>query len=91
MTSAAVPLVHGLLAAGYAVCALFFLKFWSRTCDRLFAMFAAAFALLAVHRVLAVLTYNWFGESVWLYVIRLVAFVLILVAIVDKNRAGTTV
>lgn len=82
-----VPLVHGLLAGGYAVAALFFLKFWSRTRDRLFAMFAAAFALLSIHRVLAVVTLNWFGESVWLYVIRLVAFVIILVAIVDKNRA----
>lgn len=87
MTTALVPLVHGLLAGGYAVAALFFLKFWSRTRDRLFVMFAAAFALLAIHRVAAVVTYNWFGESVWLYVVRLIAFILILVAIVDKNRA----
>lgn len=87
--TALVPLVHGLLAGGYAVAALFFLKFWTGTRDRLFLMFAAAFALLAVQRVLAVATLNWFGESVWLYAIRLAAFVIILVAIVDKNRART--
>lgn len=86
--TALVPLVHGLLAGGYAVAALFFLKFWVRTRDRLFAMFAAAFALLSVHRILAVATFNWFGEDVWLYVIRLAAFVIILVAIIDKNRAS---
>src|SRR5688572_13722616 len=40
--------VAGLLVMGYAVAALFFLRFRRETRDRLFAFFAAAFALLAL-------------------------------------------
>lgn len=86
MTTGTVGLIYGLLAGGYAVAALFFLKFWVRTHDRLFALFSAAFALLAVQRVLAVLTADWFENTTWLYLLRLIAFLVILVAIIDKNR-----
>lgn len=87
MTASLVLLVYGALATSYAIVGMFFLKFWARTRDRLFALFAAAFWLLALHRALAVVTYNWFADSTWLYVLRLVAFVVILAAIIDKNRA----
>lgn len=66
--------------------ALFFLRFWRETGDRLFAMFAAAFVLLAITRMgLAVSTETAEGLTHW-YWFRLAAFLLILVAIVDKNR-----
>lgn len=78
----------GFLAAGNLVAALFFLKFWRRTADRLFAFFAAAFALLAVQRVVLGVSREWAEESPWLYGLRLLAFVLIIVAIVDKNRSA---
>ena len=81
-------LIAGALAAGYAVAGLFFAKFWSRTRDRLFAMFALAFGLLAVQRIAIILTDSWIEDTTWLYVLRLVAFLLILVAIIDKNRQG---
>ena len=84
-TPAMVALMQGALAGGYAVAGLFFLKFWARTRDRLFAMFAASFWLLAVHRVLAV-AFASAADDTWLYVIRLVAFLTILFAIIDKNR-----
>ena len=70
------------------VIALFFWKFYRRAADRLLLMFALAFAALAAH---------WIGLAIvqphqdirhYFYVLRLVAFVLILVAIVDKNRAN---
>ena len=80
------PLVFGMLAAGYLVAALFFLRFWRRTGDRLFAFFAAAFALLAVQRVALTLATPADEEAVPYYLLRLVAFALILVAIIDKNR-----
>ena len=40
--------VGGLLSAGYAVAGVFFLSFWRRTRDSLFAVFAVAFWLMAL-------------------------------------------
>ena len=79
-------LIGGALAAGYAVAGLFFAKFWSRTRDRLFAIFAVAFWLLAIQRIAIVLSDRWLEDTTPLYILRLVAFLLILFAIVDKNR-----
>ena len=79
--------IAGALAMAYAVAGLFFLRFWKRTHDRLFAIFASAFWLLGVQRVgLAAAAYHDF-DTTWLYGLRLLAFVLILAAIIDKNRA----
>lgn len=88
MGDAVTVLVSGLLVMGYAVAGLFFLRFWRETRDRLFGIFAGAFWLLALQRLLLALSQNPDNEQVWLYGIRLLAFVLILYAIVDKNRAG---
>jgi hypothetical protein len=88
MGDALTPLVSGLLVMGYAVAGLFFLRFWRETRDRLFGIFAGAFWLLAVQRALLALFQDPDNEQVWLYGIRLLAFVLILVAIIDKNRGG---
>ena len=79
-------LISGALAMAYLVASMFFLKFWSATHDRLFGLFAACFALLAFQRV--ALPY---APEAWLsllYGVRVVAFLLIIIAIVDKNRAG---
>ncbi|HTW95107.1 MAG TPA: DUF5985 family protein [Tepidisphaeraceae bacterium] len=79
-------LLGALLAATF-IAGMFFLRFAQKTRDRLFALFAAAFWLLSL---------NWFcilfihGEEpryAALYSLRLVAFLLIIVGIVDKNRA----
>ena len=78
--------ISGALAMAYAVVALFFLRFWRRTRDRLFLAFAAAFALLALQRLVLVITTRWLENSGWLYTIRLAAFALLLIAILDKNR-----
>ena len=45
-----VGLVTGALSVGYLVGAVFFLKFWRRTRDGLFAAFAAAFVLMAINQ-----------------------------------------
>jgi hypothetical protein len=79
------PLVAGMLAAGYGVAALFFLRFWVTSRDRLFAMFAWAFTMLAVER-LTVIVMHWTSYTTWMYLLRLLAFLVILAAIVDKNR-----
>lgn len=79
-------MLSGALAMGYAVAALFFLKFWRRTGDPLFANFAAAFAILCVHRIALGTPASANVDPVWYYVLRLAAFLLILVAIIGKNK-----
>jgi hypothetical protein len=75
----------GVSTAGFLVVALFFLRFWSRTKDQLFSSFAAAFTLLAVERFL--LVYLAADEPrTFVYIIRLVAFLILGIAIVRKNR-----
>lgn len=81
-------LISGMLVAGYLVAGLHFLRFWKLSRDRLFAMFAAAFWLLAAQRLALALTAAEPEAAVWLYALRLLAFVLIIAAIVDKNRAS---
>jgi uncharacterized membrane protein HdeD (DUF308 family) len=80
--------VSGAIIAMYAVAGLFFLRFWRETADRLFGIFALAFWLLGVQRMLLVLDLDPTEGHVWVYLLRLVAFVLILLAIIDKNRSA---
>jgi uncharacterized membrane protein YeiB len=83
--------IDGAILMAYCVAGLFFLRFWVRTHDRLFVLFATAFFILAVNRIFQValvLRVNAGDESQMIvYGIRLVAYLIILVAIVDKNRA----
>ena len=74
----------GAIAAGYAVASLFFLKFYVRTGDRLFAMFCAAMLMLGSTRVWMMMLDDP-NESHWMYLLRLFAYLLILGAIIDKN------
>ena len=76
------------LATLYAVIALFFLRFRRRTGDRLFTWFSAAFLLLSAQRFALTLAREWGEATLWLYGLRLLAFLLILLAIIDKNRGG---
>jgi hypothetical protein len=64
----------------------FFLRFWRKTHDRLFIIFAIAFWLMGLNWLLLAFV-NRDELLTALYVIRLIAFVLILLAIVDKNRS----
>ena len=80
-----VAMVSGALVMGYAVAGMFFLRFWRQSHDRLFLMFSAAFWILAVQRLLLTIGLPR-DEDVWLYGLRLLAFAIILVAILDKNR-----
>lgn len=77
--------VSGVITMGLLVAGLFFLRFWLRTGDRLFAAFAAAFGLLAVNQALAYLVDLGREEVGWAWLLRLAAFLLIIAAIVGKN------
>ena len=85
---ALVSFVAGVLGAGYLVGGLFFLKFWRRTGDRLFVAFAAAFVLMAANQAAPVL-FGMSDESLGkVYLLRLAAFLLIILAVLRKNLKG---
>ena len=65
-----------------------YLRFWRQTADRLFFLFASAFGLLAINYVLLVVLDARTESRHLVYLLRLVAFGLIIYAIVDKNRSG---
>jgi len=78
--------LSGALALGFGVCALFFLRFWRRTREELFLAFAFAFLLLGIGQTVLDLANIPTEERGSLYLFRLLAFLLILVAIYRKNR-----
>ncbi len=82
--------ISGMLAAGYLVAGAYFLKFWRQTGDRLFGFFAAAFGLLFIQRIALALASDLVADTAWYYAVRLLAFALIVVAIVDKNRSASS-
>ena len=77
----------GATGFGCIVIALFFWRFWRTTGDRFFALFALAFATFAANRFVLALLEEENEHRTLAYVVRLAAFLLIVVAIVDKNRA----
>lgn len=77
----------GAVALGLGVAGLFFLRFWKDTRDRLFGFFALAFFVLAVNRACLALAAQGDAARDHFYWVRLLAFLLILVAIWDKNRS----
>ena len=77
--------VFGIITMGYVVAGLFFAKFWRRSRDPLFAIFAVAFWLLALNQALVAVLDVPREEQSWVYLLRLAAFLLIIWAILRKN------
>lgn len=77
--------LSGAVALGFAICALFFLKYWKRTCEQLFLAFALAFLLLGIGQTVLALASIPTEERGYVYLLRLLAFLLILGAIYRKN------
>ena len=88
MSTILVDFLAGAVTLGFFVAAGFFLRFWRRTRDRLFLAFAAAFVLLAVNQALAAFLGAGDERTPYTYVLRVLGFVLILYAIVDKNLSS---
>lgn len=80
----------GLIAMTFAVIGVFFLKFWRRTRDALFIAFGVAFWLLALNQALLAVNLVPSEERSWTYLLRVAAFVLIMLAIVRKNTGRPT-
>ena len=70
---------------GFVVAGLFFLRFWRRTSDLLFATFSVAFVLLAANQAIVALSGIPREDQSWVYLLRLMAFSLLIAAIIGKN------
>ena len=68
--------------------ALFFFRFWAKTRDKLFVHFAVAFLLLGIERIVLFLLNQESEYKSYVYLIRLAAFLVMVFAIVQKNRNG---
>jgi len=76
----------GIIVVSSLIAGLFFLKFWRRTRDPLFLAFSAAFTIEGVNRMGFLLVDRPNEGSPAIYIVRLFAFLIILGAIVWKNR-----
>jgi hypothetical protein len=80
------PFLTGLSTMGFLVATAYFARFWRQTKDRLFAIFAIAFAFMAVNRAVLIVYPLGRENQPYVYIARLIAFVLIAYAVIDKNR-----
>lgn len=76
----------GAVAMGFAIAALMFLKFWRRTREGLFLAFAGSFLLLSLNHAMLSLSRVPLEERSSLYLVRLLAFLLIIGALWHQNR-----
>lgn len=77
----------GALFALSLVAALFFFRFWSVTRERLFAVLGTAFAVFAIHWTWLALDAPSRENSHYVYSLRFLAFALIMLGVLDKNRS----
>ena len=75
----------GAIALGFFVIALFFLRFWREGRDRFFLLFSLSFCVEGCNRIALALTPRPNEGTPTIYLVRLAALLLILVAIMDKN------
>jgi len=86
MSDTLTAVLTGAVATASFVAALFFLRFWRQTRDAFFALFALAFALDGASRLVLGMSHPSDEAEPLFYLARLIMFVLIIVAIVQKNR-----
>jgi Family of unknown function (DUF5985) len=78
----------GAVAMASFVAMLFFLRFWRRTGDSLFLLFALAFGVDAILRFALGFGSVSVESEPTFYIGRIITFGLIVVAIVNKNRSS---
>lgn len=75
----------GVIAAFSVIAGVFFVRFWRETRDSFFLAFAVFFFVEAGNRVALLFLSRPNEGSPWIYVIRLIALLIILAAILHKN------
>jgi uncharacterized membrane protein HdeD (DUF308 family) len=79
------PFLLGVIATSSLTAGIFFLKFWRQTRDSLFLAFALAFVVEGLNRCALLFLEKPNEGSPYIYIVRLLAFLLILGAILHKN------
>ena len=77
----------GVIVTASLTAAAFFFKFWRQTRDLLFLGFAAAFLIEGLNRVSFLFLAAPNEGDPLVYTVRLFSYLLILAAIVNKNRS----
>ena len=80
-----IQMMYGAISMASLTIALFFLRFWRNTGDRFFLYFALSFFIEGLHRVYSAVLNEAGEDSPLHYLIRLLAYGLILWAILEKN------
>jgi hypothetical protein len=75
----------GVIATSSLTASVFFLKFWRKTRDSLFLAFGMAFFVEGLNRCAVLFLAKPNEGSPYIYIVRLLAFLLILAAILHKN------
>lgn len=79
-------MMAGAIVVTTLLAALFFLRFWRNTRDSFFLYFALSFFLEGVNRLVLTLIATATEDNPLFYTMRVVAYGLIVVAILQKNR-----
>ncbi len=87
--------LSGVAMAAFAAAGLFFMKIWRASGDRFFHQFGIACWLISIERIVGLFFHETLepvrdslqGMATWIYLIRLLAFGLIIMAVVRKNRS----
>ena len=82
--------LSGMTTMGYLIAGLFFFRFWWRTRDRLFVFFGVSFCILAISQTLSALAGIPSDDQAWIYLLRFVAFALLIVGIIAKNMGDAS-
>ena len=77
--------LNGVAVGASIIAGVLFLRYWRETSDRLFLWFALAFWMLASHWAATSLLNPAEEARHLFYLLRLAAFVLILIGIYEKN------
>ena len=75
----------GAIAMACLTAGLFFLRFWKDTKDRFFLFFAISFLVEGLNRFALAITGNPNEDQPFFYFVRFLSFLVILIAIADKN------
>jgi uncharacterized membrane protein HdeD (DUF308 family) len=75
----------GVIATSSVTAGVFFLKFWNKTRDSLFLAFGLAFVVEGLNRCAVLFLAKTNEGNPYIYIVRLLAFLLILGAILHKN------
>lgn len=83
-----IDFLSGALTLAYVIAGAHFLRFWRRTGDRLFRYFAVAFWLFALNQLAASIPAIADRTGGYEYLLRVLGFIVIAAAIIQKNLAA---